>query len=417
MIVVKEKKMYDIRKISEDVIYIGCSDRRLSLFESAYPIPSGISYNSFLINDEKTVLLDTVDKACSGQFFQNLEAALDGRELDYLIVHHMEPDHCALIEDVISLYPEVKIVTTAKSVALIKQFFDFDIDSCVMVVKDGDTLKTGRHEFVFAAAPMVHWPEVMVSYDKTDKVLYSADAFGSFGAINGNLFDTGVDFEKDYLDEARRYYTNIVGKYGAQVQMLLKKLGNLEINTICSLHGMIIKDNVAKFIEKYDLWSKYEPEETSVLIAYTSVYGGTENAVNILGGKLADRGVKNIKMYDVSQTHSSYILSDAFKYSHIVFATTTYNNGIFETMENLLHNITAHNLQNRKIVLLQNGSWAPTCGSAMKTILENLKGTEIIDDSVCIKSALKEEQLAELDCLADKVVLSLKESEKVLQTV
>lgn len=399
--------MYDIRKINDDVIYLGCSDRRLALFESAYPIPNGISYNSYLILDDKTVLMDTVDKACSGQFFQNLEAALDGRDLDYLIIHHMEPDHCALLEDVISVYPEVKIVTTAKSVALIKQFFDFDIDSRVMVVKEGDTLNTGRHEFVFTMAPMVHWPEVMVSYDKTDKTVYSADAFGSFGAINGNLFDTEVNFEKDYLDEARRYYTNIVGKYGPQVQMLLKKLSALEVSAICPLHGLIIKENISKFIEKYDKWSRYEAEEKSVLIAYSSVYGGTENAVNILAGKLADRGVKGIKIYDVSHTHSSYVLSDAFKYSHIVFATTTYNNGIFETMEHLLHNISAHNLQNRKVVLIQNGSWAPTCGGAMKTILEGLKGTEITDESVCIKSALKEEQLSELDALADKIVSSL----------
>ena len=399
--------MYDIRKISEDVLYIGCSDRRLALFESAYPIPNGVSYNSYLILDEKTVLMDTVDKSCSGQFFQNLEAALDGRNLDYLFVHHMEPDHCALLEDVISVYPEVKIVTTAKSVALIKQFFDFDIDSKVMIVKEGDTLNTGKHEFIFTMAPMVHWPEVMVSYYKTDKALYSADAFGSFGAINGNLFDTEVDFEKDYIDEARRYYTNIVGKYGPQVQMLLKKASALDIQTIYPLHGLIIKDNISKFVKKYDKWSRYEAEEKSVLIAYSSVYGGTENAANILAGKLSDRGVKGIKMYDVSHTHSSYVLSDAFRYSHIVFATTTYNNGIFETMEHLLHNISAHNLQNRKVVLIQNGSWAPTCGNAMKTILENLKGTKIIDESICIKSALKEEQLAELDNLADKMVSSL----------
>lgn len=400
--------MYDIRKISDDIFYVGCSDRRLALFESAYPIPNGISYNSYLINDEKTVLMDTVDKACSGQFFQNLEAALDGRDLNYLIVHHMEPDHCALIEDVISIYPEVKIVTTAKSVALIKQFFDFDIDSHVMVVKEGDELDTGKHKLTFAMAPMVHWPEVMVTYDKTDKALYSADAFGSFGAINGNLFDTDIDFEKNYLDEARRYYTNIVGKYGPQVQMLLKKASALDIQTIYPLHGVIIKNNIAKFVEKYDRWSRYEAEENSVLIAYSSVYGGTENAVNILAGKLADKGVKGLKMYDVSHTHSSYVLSDAFKYSHIVFATTTYNNGIFESMEHLLHNIAAHNLQNRKIVLIQNGSWAPTCGNAMKNILEPLKGTEIIDESICIKSALKEEQLELLDNVADKIVGSLK---------
>ena len=400
--------MYDIRKLSEDLLYIGCSDRRLKLFESAYPIPNGISYNSYLLKDEKTVLFDTVDKACSGQFFENLEAGLDDRTLDYIVIHHMEPDHCALLEDVISIYPDAKIVCTAKTVALIKQFFDFEVDSRVMIVKEGDVLNTGKHEFIFTPAPMVHWPEVMVTYDKTDKALYSADAFGSFGAINGNLFDKEIRFEKDYIDEARRYYTNIVGKYGVQVQMLLKKLNGLDIKTIYPLHGLVIKDNIKYFVEKYDKWSKYEPEEKSVLIAYSSVYGGTENAVNILSGILADKGrINNIKMYDVSQTHYSYILSDAFKYSHIVFATTTYNNGIFESMENLLHNIASHNLQNRKVVLIQNGSWAPSCGGQMKAILEKLNGTEIIDDSLCIKSALKENQLDELECIADKIINSL----------
>ncbi len=399
--------MYNIRKLTEDLLYIGCSDRRLKLFESAYPIPNGISYNSYLLKDEKTVLFDTVDKACSSQFFENLEAGLDGRILDYIIIHHMEPDHCALLEDVLSVYPEIKIVCTTKTVALIKQFFNFDIDSRAIIIKEGDSLNTGRHELIFTTAPMVHWPEVMVTYDKTDKALYSADAFGSFGAINGNLTDEGIDFERDYLDEARRYYTNIVGKYGTQVQMLLKKLSGLDIQTIYPLHGLTIKENIKTFKEKYDKWSRYEAEEKSVLIAYSSVYGGTENAVNILAGILADKGVKRIKIYDISQTHYSYVLSDAFKYSHIVFATTTYNNGIFESMENLLHNISAHNLQNRKVVLIQNGSWAPSCGAQMKAILENLSGTEIIDDSICIKSTLKEEQLNELECIADKILASL----------
>ena len=400
--------MYNIRKISEDVFYIGCSDRRLALFESAYPIKDGISYNSYLVMDGKTVLFDTVDKSCSGQFIENLKFGLNGRKLDYIVVQHMEPDHCALLERVVSLHPEVKIVCSAKTVGLIKQFFNFDIDSHSIVVKEGETLNTGKHEFTFIMAPMVHWPEVMVTYDKSNKTLYSADAFGSFGAINGNLFDSDVNWERDYLDEARRYYTNIVGKYGMQVQMLLKKASVLDIKSIYPLHGLIIKDNLKLFIEKYDQWSKYEPEENSVMIAYSSVYGGTENAVNILAGKLADKGVKGIKMYDVSFTHPSFVLSDTFKYSHIVFATTTYNNGIFETMENLLHNIAAHNLQNRKVVLIQNGSWAPTCGNAMKTIFEGLKGIELIDESICIKSALKEEQLSQLDLLADKIVETLK---------
>lgn len=400
--------MYNVRKLTEDLLYIGCSDRRLALFESAYPIPNGISYNSYLLKDEKTVLFDTVDKSCSAQFFENLVAGLDGRQLDYLVIHHMEPDHCALLEDVISIYPDLKIVCTAKTVALIKQFFDFEVDSRVMVVKEGDSLRTGKHELTFIPAPMVHWPEVMTTYDKTDKALFSADAFGSFGAINGNLTDEGINFERDYLDEARRYYTNIVGKYGMQVQMLLKKLCNFEIDTIYPLHGLVIKENIKVYKEKYDKWSRYEAEEKSVLIAYSSVYGGTENTVNILAGMLADKGIKGIKMYDVSQTHYSYVLSDAFKYSHIVFATTTYNNGIFETMENLLHNISAHNLQNRKIVLIQNGSWAPACGGQMKTILEKIPNIEFLDESLCIKSTLKENQLDELECLADKIVDSIK---------
>ncbi len=400
--------MYNIRKITDDLTYIGCSDRRLALFESAYPIPDGISYNSYLLNDEKTVLFDTADKSCSEQFFENLEAGLAGKDLDYIVVHHMEPDHCALLQNISKKYQNAKIVCTAKTVGMIKQFFDFDIDSKAVVVKEGDTLNTGKHEFVFTMAPMVHWPEVMVSYDKTDKALYSADAFGSFGAINGNLFDTDVNWERDYLDEARRYYTNIVGKYGPQVQMLLKKAAALDIKVIYPLHGLIIKDNIGLFIEKYDKWSKYEAEEKSVLIPYTSVYGGTENAVNILAGMLADKGVKNIKMYDVSQTHYSYILSDVFKYSHIVFATTTYNMGIFESMENLLHALCAHNVQNKKVALIQNGSWAPACGGQMKTLIETWKNTEIIDESVCIKSALKEEQLSELDALANKIAESLK---------
>lgn len=400
--------MYNIRNITEDIIYLGCSDRKGQLFESVYPTPYGMSYNSFLINDEKTVLMDTVDKSCSAQFFENLEYALNERDLDYLVIHHMEPDHCALLEDIVSIYPKVKLVCTQKAAVLIKQFFNFDSDSNLMIVKEGDTLNTGNHELIFYMAPMVHWPEVMVTYDKTDKALYSADAFGSFGAINGNLTDEGINYESDYLNEARRYYTNIVGKYGLQVQMLLKKLSGLEISSICPLHGLIIKDNISKFVEKYDKWSKYEPEENSVLIAYSSVYGGTENVVNILSGMLADRGIKNIKMYDVSRTHYSYVLADAFKYSHLVLATTTYNNGIFETMENLLNHLVSHNLQNRKVVLIQNGSWAPVCGNLMKIMLEKVPGTQILDESLCIKSAFKEEQISELDSVADKIVNDIK---------
>ena len=398
--------MHNVRKITEDLFYIGCSDRKLALFESAYPVKDGMSYNSYLLIDDKTVLFDTVDKICAEQFFENLGAALAGRELDYLVVQHMEPDHCALISEVVKKYPNARLVCTAKTVAMIKQFFNFDIDSRVLTVKEGDTLNSGKHEFQFVLAPMVHWPEVMVTYDRTDKILFSADAFGSFGAINGNLFDDEVDWECDYLSEARRYYTNIVGKYGLQVQMLLKKVAGFDVKMICPLHSLIIRKNIALMVEKYDKWSTYTPEDDAVMIAYSSVYGGTESAVDLLASKLADSGIKNIKMYDISITHPSFVLSEAFRCSHIILATTTYNAGIFESMENFLHVLSSHNLQNRKYVLIQNGSWAPTCGTQMREILEKLKGTEILNDSICIKSTLKEEQIAELD----NVVITIEKS-------
>ena len=399
--------MNTVREIKKGLYYIGCSDRRLALFESAYPIPEGVSYNSYIKKEEKNVLFDTVDKACSEQFFENLESALEGKPLDYIVVHHMEPDHCALLQDVISIYPEVKVVSTQKTVNMIKQFFDFDIDSKSVVVKEGDVINTGSHELVFYMAPMVHWPEVMVTYDKTDKILFSADAFGSFGAINGNLFDEEVSWERDYLDEARRYYTNIVGKYGLQVQMLLKKAAGLEIEMICPLHGLIIKNNIDLFVEKYDKWSSYTPEEKGVVIAYSSVYGGTENALNILAGMLADSGVKNIKMYDLSYTHYSKVLADCFKYSNLVLGTTTYNGGIFESMQNFIHVLVSHNLQNRKISIIENGSWAPVCGGQMKTLLEGLKGTEFLEPGLCIKSTLKNSQYVELENVVNTIVKSL----------
>lgn len=400
--------MHNIRKITEDLFYIGCSDRRLQLFESAYPIPNGVSYNSYLLKDEKTVLFDTVDKACSCQFFKNLMAALDGRTLDYLIVQHMEPDHAALIEEVQRKFPNLKIICTAKAQAMIKQFFNFDIDSCVQTIKEGEILNTGSHELQFIMAPMVHWPEVMVTFDRTTGALFSADAFGSFGAINGNLFDSEVNWKRDYLDEARRYYTNIVGKYGLQVQMLLKKTSVLDIKTIYPLHGLIIKDNIDLFVDKYNKWSTYTPEENGILIAYTSVYGGTEATVEILASKLADKGIKNIKMFDLSYSHRSQVLAEAFKCSHIVLASTTYNAGVFESMQNFLHNLVAHNLQNRKYVLIENGSWAATCGSQMKTEIEKLKGSEFLQEAFCLKSTLKNEQIADLDNVVITIEKSLK---------
>ena len=398
--------MHNIRNITKDLFYIGCSDRRLQLFESAYPVQKGISYNSYLLKDEKTVLFDTVDRNCANQFFQNLTAALEDKELNYMVIQHMEPDHASLIEDVIRRYPNITIVTTAKAQAMMKQFFNYDFDSCVQIVKEGDVLNTGKHELQFIMAPMVHWPEVMVTYDKTDKILFSADAFGSFGAINGTLFDSDIDWENEYLNEARRYYTNIVGKYGIQVQMLLKKTATINIELICPLHGLLIKNNISKFIEKYNKWSTYTPETNGVLIAYSSVYGGTENTMEILAAKLADKGVKNIKMFDVSFAEHSVILAEAFKYSHIVLASTTYNAGIFESMNSFIHSLVSHNLQNRKFVLFENGSWAATCGGLMKAEIEKLKNSEFLVNNLCIKSALKENQLADLD----NVVITIEKS-------
>ena len=401
--------MYNVRKITEDLFWIGASDRRLALFENVYPIPMGVSYNSYVLKDEKTVLLDTVDSAVAEQFFANLKHILGDKKLDYLVVNHMEPDHCSQIARVLDMYPSAKIVCTAKTKQMIAQFFGNTAgDEQYILVKDGDVLKTGKHELSFVSAPMVHWPEVMVTFDKTDGILFSADAFGTFGAINGNIFADEVDFERDYLNEARRYYANIVGKYGPQVLSLLKKASALEIKMICPLHGFIWRKNIAYLVEKYLKWAEYVPEEKGVVIAYGSIYGNTENACEILAAKLAENGVKNIKMYDVSVTHGSYIIGEAFRASHLVFAAPTYNAGIFINMENLLHDITAHNLQNRTIALMDNGSWAATCNKQMKEELQKLKNIEFLEPEISLKSALSETQLAEIDELATKIADSLR---------
>ncbi len=405
--------MHCEKRITQDMYWVGGSDRRLALFENVYPVPGGVSYNAYLVLDEQTVLLDTVDRSVSEVFFENLEHLLNGRGLDYLIVNHMEPDHCATMSELVLRYPGVKIVTNAKALNMIKNYFTFDIDSRVTLVKEKDTLTTGRHTFAFVMAPMVHWPEVMVTYDTADKVLYSADAFGTFGALNGNIFADEVNFEADYLDEARRYYTNIVGKYGTQVQALLKKAAGLDIQMLCPLHGPVWRRDIGWFIEKYQLWSSYTPEEDGVMIAYASVYGHTENAANIIASKLADAGVRNVKMYDVSVTHPSYIVSEAFRVSHIVFASTTYNAGIFVNMENALHDIVAHNLQNRTVAIVENGSWAPTSGGQMRELLGRLKNVTILESTLTLKSALKDSQMAELDELVNAIVDTLPKAETI----
>jgi len=397
--------MYNIKEISKDLFWVGANDRRISLFESAYPVPCGISYNSYLLLDDKTVLLDTVDKSVNHQFFENIEYTLNGKNLDYLIINHMEPDHCAEIAALVKKYPQIKIVCNAKSQSMVNQFFDFDFpENQWQIVKEGDILETGHHKLTFVMAPMVHWPEVMVTYDMVDKVLFSADAFGAFGAIDGNIFADEVDFDHRYMDEARRYYTNIVGKYGPQVQMLLKKASNLDIQMICPLHGYVWRKDLNVFIDKYQKWSTYEPEEKSVLIAYSSVYGNTQNAAEILAGKLAKHGVKNIRMFDVSTVHPSYVVSEVFRYSHIVFASTTYNMDIFVSMEILLNDLCAHNIQNRKVAIIENGSWAPSCGNLITEKVSNWKNTEIIGNKILVKSSLKQNQNEELENLAKEIV-------------
>lgn len=399
--------MYCTKKIYEDLYWVGGNDRRLALFENIYPISRGVSYNSYVLLDEQTVLLDTVDRAINDLFFENLEHVLAGRTLDYVIVNHMEPDHCASLAELVLRYPEIKIVCNAKTLGIIRQFYRFDADSRTLIVKEGDTLSTGKHTLTFVMAPMVHWPEVMVTYDTTDKTLFSADAFGTFGALNGNLFADEVHFETEWLDDARRYYTNIVGKYGPQVQALLKKAAGLEIRMICPLHGPIWRENIGWFLDKYQHWSSYTPEDHSVVIAAGSVYGNTMNAVEILAGMLADRGVKNIKLYDVSNTHPSVLVSEAFRCSHLVFAASTYNNGIFTPMETVLLDLAAHNLQNRTVALIENGTWAPVSGKLMRELVEKLKKTQILEPSVTLRSSLKEEQLSALEALADAIVQSL----------
>ena len=399
--------MHCVKKVTDDLYWIGGSDRRLALFENVYPIPRGVSYNSYVLLDEKTVLLDTVDASISGLFFENLEYVLNGRTLDYLIVNHMEPDHCAVIGDVVRRYPDVKLVCNAKTVPMLKQFFNFPVEDRTVIVKEMDTLCTGKHTFAFVMAPMVHWPEVMVSYDTVDKILFSADGFGTFGAINGNLFADEVDFERDWLDDARRYFINIVGKYGVQVQNLLKKAATLEIKMICPLHGPIWRENLGWFIEKYDTWSSYKPEDQAVMIAYASIYGHTENAAEILASKLADKGVKNIAMYDVSVTDPSVIVSESFRCSHLVFAAPSYNGGIFTKMETVLSELKAHSLQNRTVAIMENGTWAPVAGKQMREIFAGMKNIELLEEGVTIRSAVKEAQEASLEALAEKIASSL----------
>ncbi|WP_417045102.1 FprA family A-type flavoprotein [Dysosmobacter sp.] len=399
--------MYCVQNIHEDLLWLGASDRRLAKFENVFPIPRGVSYNSYLVLDEKTVLLDTVDQAVGERFFENLAFALAGRGLDYVVVNHMEPDHCATLGELLRRYPNVQVVGNAKTITMIGQFFDCDLTGRTLVVKEGDTLTTGRHTFTFLMAPMVHWPEVMVTYDTTDKTLFSADAFGTFGALNGNIFADEVDFQRDWLDEARRYYTNIVGKYGAQVQALLKRAAAVEIQCLCPLHGPIWRKDIAWFVDKYQIWSTYAPEDRAVAIFSGSIYGHTENAADILATNLAQKGVKNIVLYDVSHTDVSYLVSEAFRCSHLVFASATYNGEIYTPMDDFIRDLKSHGLRQRSVALIENGTWAAQSGRLMTALLESMKDMRVMEGTVTLKSSVKEAQRRSLEALADNLAAEL----------
>jgi anaerobic nitric oxide reductase flavorubredoxin len=400
--------MYTIREVTKDLYWVGANDHRLSLFENIHPLYHGVSYNAYVLLDQQTVLFDTADWSVGRQFLDNVKAALGGRTLDYLIINHVEPDHAASIQEILLRWPDVKILTTPKAVILLHQF-GFDLGEHVEEVHEGDSRCFGSHTIAFVNAPMVHWPEAMVSFDTTSGVLFSADAFGSFRALDGKLFADEFDFDREWLDDARRYYTNIVGKYGPQVQVLLKKAAGLPIRYICPLHGPVWRKDLGYILDKYNHWSTYTPEEKGVMIVYASMYGNTEAAAEVLAAKLAERGVTNTRLYDVSSTHVSYLISDLFKYSHLVLASVTYNLGIFPPMHNFLMDMKALNLQNRTCAIVENGSWAPHSGVLMQECLESLKHMDILDAGMTITSSLREEHLSEMDALADALAASVEQ--------
>ena len=399
--------MYCTRKLTEQVWWVGGSDRRLALFENLFPITRGVSYNSYLILDEQTAVVDTVDSSISRQFLENVLHTLDGRPLDYLVINHMEPDHCASIETLLLRFPTLKLVGNAKTFAFMGQFYDFPLDGRTVTVKEGDTLSLGGHTLHFHMTPMVHWPEVMMTYDTTEKALFSADAFGTFGAMDGNIFADEVNFEQEWLDDARRYYTNIVGKYGTPVQNVLKKAAGLDIQYLCPLHGPIWRENIGWFLEKYKRWSTYTPEAWTAAIFCGSIYGHTENACEILASRLAEKGVRHVRIFDVSHTDVSEQVSAAFQCSHLVFASATYNGGIYTPMETLLLELKAHALQNRTVALIENGSWGPAAARLMAKHLEEMKGMEQIAPPITIRSAVKEEQYRKLEDLADLIAADI----------
>lgn len=396
--------MHNTRKIKEDIYYLGASDRRIELFENVYPVSQGMSYNSYLITDEKTCLMDSVDESIRGQFLENLQYALNGRNLDYMVVQHMEPDHCSIVPELFKMYPDMKLVASLQAFKMMENFYSLQTEERRLVVKEGDTLELGKHTLKFIAAPMVHWPEVLMTYDVTDKILFSADAFGSFGAMSGNIFADEIDWDKDFKDEARRYYVNIVGKYGLQTQNVLKKASTLDIQMICPLHAHIWRKDLSTIISLYDTWSKYEAEKDSVVIFYGSIYGNTQNAAEILAMQLAENGIENVEMFDTSKTHVSFLVSKAFEYKTLVFAAATYNAEIFDTVQNLITELKNHNLSNRRIGLIENGSWAPVAASKMKAQLETFKNMEVVEPVVKVVSSVTDKNVEELSVLAKELM-------------
>ena len=407
--------MYTVRKVTDDLYWVGGNDHRLQLFENIFPIPRGVSYNSYLLLDKKTVLFDTVDWSIARELVKNVKDVLGDRDLDYLVVHHMEPDHGGSLEEILMRYPNVKIISSEQGFDFMRQFGFSKVDEHEqIIVKEGDTYSFGKHNFAFVEAPMVHWPEVILSYDTTDKVLFSADAFGTFGALDGKLFNDEVNFDRDWLDDARRYYTNIVGKYGPFVQDVLKKASTLDIKYICPLHGPVWRSDLGYLIDKYDKWSSYVPEEEGVMIAYASMYGNTEYAAEALAGQLCEKGMTNVVVHDVSKTDVSELISDTFKYSHIVLASVTYNLGIYPKMKDFINDMAALNVQNRTIAIVENGSWACTVGDKMQDFIdEELKLCDVLNDRVTINSSLNKANENDMHGLVDAVIDSMKKNREL----
>ncbi len=381
--------------ITDTIKYIGADDKDIDLFESQYVVPNGVSYNSYVILDEKVAVMDTVDARRTEEWLDNLDKALDGRSVDYLIVSHMEPDHAANVQVLAEKYPQMKVVGNAKTFPMISQFFDIDLSERSVVVAEGDTLNLGSHTLAFVMAPMVHWPEVMVAYESSEKILFSADGFGKFGAL---------DTEEDWACEARRYYINIVGKYGAQVQALLKKAAGLDIQMICPLHGPILKENLEYYIGKYQIWSSYEPEDEGILVAYASIHGNTRKAAIKLKEILEAKGAKKVVITDLSRDDMAEAIEDAFRYDKMVLAAATYDGGVFPCMEDFLHHLKSKTYRKRTVALMENGSWAPIAAKTMRAVLEQMKDITICDKVVTIKSAVKDNTIADMEALADELL-------------